>query len=146
MKALIKALQKAHAGELAAFYAYEGHYNATKDRQEQTEILNIQMDEGKHILTIRKFLNILGADTSPLRDLLFICIGRVAGALCHISGWRNSAYGARMLETVGVNGYRELALLAAEEGRTLMALKLQTMAKQEQEHERYFTQKLSKAS
>jgi rubrerythrin len=143
MKELIKALQKAHAGEMAAYYAYEGHWKASKNEQERMEILNIQLEEASHILTIRKFLKSLGADSSIWRDFIFIYIGKLAGALCFVSGWRNAMFGARFMETLGTQGYRELALMAAENDRVLMAVKFQSMAKQEEAHERYFKEKLN---
>lgn len=142
MKDLIKALKKAHAGELAAYFAYEGHWKSVADHEEQMRLLSIQMDEMKHILTIRKFLRILETDSNAWLDFIYICIGRTIGALCFVSSWRSAMFGAGLMERFGATKYRELALLAAEHDRFNMALVFQRMAKQEEEHERYFKERL----
>lgn len=141
-KKLIRELQKAHAGEIAAYFAYDGHWKSAKSLSDKSAILSIQMEEMEHILVTKKYLAILGARSSRNRDALFYIIGRIASALCYIAGERLPLIGARLIETIGVTNYKEMVLLAAEENFPNMALKFQHMAQAEKAHERFFRERL----
>lgn len=143
MKQLIKSLQKAHAGEWAAYYAYDGHMESLESPEDRIHLMVIRTEELNHILWTQKFLKTLGASPQPFRNLLFMTIGKVLSALCHVTGYRLPMLGARIMETVGVTNYREMALTAAEEGLQLMSVKLMHMAAQEKAHELWFQEKLN---
>ncbi|MDQ3634788.1 MAG: hypothetical protein M3405_09820 [Acidobacteriota bacterium] len=41
---LIRILQNAHAGELAAAYAYRGHWKSVRNSEEKTQIKIIELE------------------------------------------------------------------------------------------------------
>ncbi len=47
-KNLIRILQNAYSGEIAAAYAYRGHWKSLKDSPERTEIKKIEAEEWDH--------------------------------------------------------------------------------------------------
>ena len=138
MKKLIRQLKFAHAAEIAAYHAYEGHWRSVSNQAEQDYIKTIQLDELKHIFTIEKMLEGIHAKPSPLLDKAGKIVGELIGFACYYSGWRLPMWVAGVMEKIGTRSYREIALEAAEQGRYLMAGCLMEMAKVEEEHEQYF--------
>ena len=53
---LIRILQNAHAGELAAAYAYRGHWKSLKDSPEKEHIKKIEAEEWTHRANVKKWL------------------------------------------------------------------------------------------
>lgn len=139
---LVKALQAAYAGEMAAYFAYDGHWKSAKDQAEKIGILNIQTDELRHVMTIRKYLKMMGSHPARIRTFIFVCIGKTLSNLCFVTGRRLPAYVAKKIETLGMKGYEEMALLAGDAERSNMALHFQYMAKVEKAHEAYFEEVL----
>lgn len=135
---LVAMLQKAHAGELAAFLAYEGHWRSLTDPVEIDEVRKIANDEMAHRVAIRAMLADLGHEPRALREALFWTIGRTVGGLCHAAGWFAPMYGAGRLESGNVREYQRAAALALSAGHPEMVDALEHMAEAESRHERYF--------
>jgi rubrerythrin len=140
---LIVELQNAHAGELAAGYAYRGHWKSVRDPHERERIRQIEGEEWHHRDLVAGMLRELGAKPKPLRELIFLTIGRTLGAICRISGWFLPMYGAGMLECRNIREYERAAAYAARCGHDAMIACMLEMAQVEGEHERYFREKVT---
>jgi len=142
MKNLVRLLQNAHSGEIAAFHAYEGHWRSVRDTSERIAIQLIQLDELRHRIEIYKFLTILAARPNKYQDFLFFLIGKFLSGLCYCTGWLAPMWGALLIEQLGVVNYAELSIEANKEGFPTMAERLLDMGQKEREHEQYFLGKL----
>ncbi len=138
---LIRLLQNAYSGELAAFYAYEGHWRSLRDPQEIADVQKIQREEWEHRECIGRFLKELGAAPNPRRELIFTCIGKTISLLCRIGGWYIPMYGAGKLERGNIVEYEIAARMAASAGFSHMVDELLKMAEVEWDHELYFRRK-----
>jgi len=136
--ALIALLQLAYSGELAAAYAYRGHARSVRDPLVRRQIEQVEREEGHHRELVGDMLAALGAGPDPARERRAGIIGRVLGALCHVSGWLLPMAGAGRLESRNVREYETAAHLARACGRTEWVDCLLTMAEVEWEHERAF--------
>jgi rubrerythrin len=139
---LVRLLQLAHAGELAAGYAYRGHWKSVKDREEQGRIQQIEAEEWHHRELVAGLLGQLGARPSASREARAFVIGRVLGLLCHVAGWFAPMYGAGRLERRNIVEYEDAARYAVGCGRAAFIECLLTMAEVEWEHEQYFRSKV----
>ncbi|HVE57899.1 MAG TPA: demethoxyubiquinone hydroxylase family protein [Pyrinomonadaceae bacterium] len=137
---LIGILQNAHAGELAAAYAYRGHWKSLKESAEKTQIKKIEQEEWAHRANVRKWLEHLGAQPNALREKIFWTIGRSLGASCYVSGWFFPMYFAGRLESQNVQEYVEAAGFAEELEMRDCAEEMLEMARIEGEHETFFSQ------
>lgn len=138
MSRLVPLLQRAHAGEIAAYHAYKGHALSVKDLKVRRDILVMRQEELDHIERCERFLATLGAKPSPMLDLIFTIIGKVASALCYVTGYRLPMLVAKWLEQIGAVSYYELREVAKAEGQGYMSTFFLDMAYTEEEHERYF--------
>lgn len=141
-RGLIRQLQGAFSGELAAGYAYRGHWKSVKNEAERARIREIEADEWHHRELVRGLLSELGAKASPLREVIFWIIGRGLGLACHVSGWFVPMYGAGKLERGNIVEYEEAAVYAAACGQESMIDCILAMAEVEWEHERYFRERI----
>jgi len=145
---LVAVLVRAHAGELAAALAYQGHARSLAEATEAAEVLAIAGEEMEHRESIRRMLDDLqglaGPDARPRRsrEVLFGVLGTVLGRLCRVSGWLAPMYGAGWLESGNIREYEEAAGLAIIAGRPDLAPELLRMAEVEWEHEQYFRAKV----
>lgn len=135
---LVKALQDAHAGELAAYYAYQGHWESLKDPSERAALQEIQQDELEHIIFLSHYLEKMGFKTSRVKDFTWTCIGKTIGALCHVTGWYLPMRIAGLMERIGTKSYIEISAIAKAEGHEILAKKLLDMAEVEKRHEEFF--------
>lgn len=138
MKKLIRQLRFAHAAEIAAYHAYEGHWRSVSNQAEQDYIKTVALDELAHIFTLDKMLECLGSSPSPTMDKLGKVVGEVIGFMCYYTGWRLPMYVAFIMEKIGTASYENIAIEAAEEGRLALAAKLLEMGKVEAKHEEWF--------
>ena len=106
---LIELLRLAHAGELAAAHAYNGHWRSVRDGAERVEIRRIELEELDHRRCVRAMLAALGAAPDRLRELRLWLVGRTIGLLCLIGGWFVPMYGAGKLESGNIGEYEEAA-------------------------------------
>ena len=135
---LIALLQLAYSGELAAAFAYRGHWNSVRDENERTSIGGIEEDEWRHRKLVGEMLDSLAAAPDQRRELRAKIVGRVLGLLCHVSGWLAPMYGAGKLESRNVREYETAARHARDCDRTDLIDCLLEMAEVEWEHELYF--------
>ena len=78
-KHLIKILRSAYSGELAAAYAYRGHWKSLKPSHEKSQIEKIELEEWQHRENVANWLVKLGAKPRKLREAVFWTIGRTLG-------------------------------------------------------------------
>ena len=135
---LIATLQLAYSGELAAGYAYRGHWHSVCDSEERAQIEKIEDEEWHHRKLVGEMLKSLGAGPNRVREVRATVVGRVLGLLCHLSGWFAPMYGAGKLESRNIVEYETAAQFALACGREDLIDCLLTMAEVEWEHERYF--------
>jgi rubrerythrin len=143
LRELVRQLQRACSGELAAGYAYRGHAQSLPKGPDRDRIQEIEVEEWHHRTLVLNLLRELDASPARTREFVFWCIGRAIGVLCHFGGWFIPMYGAGRLERANIVEYEEAAVYAAECGRTEMIDCILTMAEVEWEHERFFRERLT---
>src|SRR6185369_17343415 len=84
---LIRILQLAYSGELAAAYAYRGHWHSLSDPEERAEVKKIEDEEWHHRRLVGEMLADLSAGPDKRRELRATLVGRTLGFLCHVTGW-----------------------------------------------------------
>jgi hypothetical protein len=142
-RALVHTLQNAASGELAAGFAYRGHWHSVRETADRERIHQIEDEEWHHRALVIGLLRDLGARPRRLREAVFWTIGRVLGAACHISGWFFPMYGAGRLERRNIVEYEDAARFALACGHPEMLDCLLGMAEVEWEHEKYFREKVT---
>lgn len=144
MKSLKSSLQFAHAAELAAYYAYEGHWKSIPDHfsdlHVKIQIKKIALDELRHVFTLAIMLEMVGSKPSKVKDFIGLCVGKTIGLACHIFGWNLPMKIAALMEKIGTASYYDLAEDAAKAGYHDMCMELIDMAINEEEHEKYFNE------
>ncbi|MGN6184506.1 MAG: ferritin-like domain-containing protein [Thermoanaerobaculia bacterium] len=140
---LIRQLQGAFSGELAAGFAYRGHWKSVKDASERARIREIEADEWHHRELVQGLLTELNAKPNPIREVIFWIIGRFLGLSCHVTGWFLPMYGAGKLERGNIVEYEVAALYADACGQQQMIECILSMAEVEWEHERYFRERIA---
>ena len=140
---LISLLQLAYSGELAAAYAYRGHWNSVRDANERDSIRSIEEDEWRHRKLVGEMLTTLAAAPDERRELRATIIGRVLGLLCHVMGWLAPMYGAGKLESRNIREYETAARHARDCDRADLIDCLLEMAEVEWEHELYFRSRVT---
>jgi hypothetical protein len=141
-RALIRVLQNAYSGELAAAFAYDGHSRSVSDPRERAAISRIREEELDHRERVGRMLAQLAAAPDPALELKLTVIGRTISALCFIGGWFVPMYGAGRLEAGNIAEYEAAARLAAGAGRGDLVDSLLGMAEVEWDHELYFRTKV----
>lgn len=136
--ALIRILQDAHAGELAAAYAYRGHWRSVRQVAERTEIRRIEAAEWHHRAMVAGLLEELGARPRRRRELLMGTTGAFFGSLCFVGGWFGPMYAAGRLEAMNVMQYVSARDFAAQLGLSEAAGQLDEMCAEEDRHEQWF--------
>lgn len=139
-KNLVRILQNAHAGELAAAYAYRGHWKSLKDSPEKTHIQKIEAEEWHHRTNVLRWLERLDAKPNAWREKIFWTIGRSLGVACYFSGWFFPMYFAGRLESQNVQEYIDAAEYAKELGMEDCFEDMMEMSRVEGEHEVFFRQ------
>jgi demethoxyubiquinone hydroxylase (CLK1/Coq7/Cat5 family) len=136
---LVRLLQDAHAGELAAAYAYRAHARSLRGRpQQRAEVYRIEAAEVHHRKLVAQMLVDLGARPRRRRELLMGATGRFFGLLCFVTGWFGPMYAAGRLEAMNVDQYRVARDLAAGLGFDCHRDRLEAMRLEEVRHERWF--------
>jgi hypothetical protein len=132
----------AYSGEMAAAYAYRGHWRAARVPEERASIRAIEEDEWRHRREVGAMLRALSSGPRFWREVRAWLVGRVLGALCRISGWFLPMYAAGKLESRNVVEYEIAARYAIGCGRPDFAECLIVMAEVEWEHQAYFRSKV----
>jgi len=138
-QSLIRILQNAYSGELAAAYAYRGHWKSLeKSSKEREKIKQIEAEEWTHRKAVGKWLKELNAEPRKIKEAVFWTIGRTLGNECFLSGWFFPMYFAGRLESGNVKEYEDAAAFAKELEMPQCFDELMEMARVEQEHEDFF--------
>jgi len=135
---LIRILQNAYSGEVAAAYAYRGHWKSLKDSPEKTRIKEIEAEEWDHRRRVGEWLKKLAAKPRRGREKIFWTIGRTLGLTCYVSGWFMPMYFAGRLESKNSAEYEDAAVFAKELEMPDCVDDLIDMARVELEHELFF--------
>lgn len=143
-KNLIRILQNAYSGELAAAFAYRGHWKSLGESAEKEEIKRIEAEEWAHRANVGKWLEKLDAKPRKIREKVFWTIGRTLGASCCASGWFFPMYFAGRLESGNVKEYEDAAAFASELEMRECVDELIDMARAEAEHEIFFRRVVAK--
>src|SRR5262249_51898365 len=127
-------LQGAYSGELAAAYAYRGHWRSLTAQAEVARIRQIEEEEWIHRKNIGRMLWNLDFAPSRGREVKSWIIGKVIGIGCHLLGWFWPMYFAGRLESANTREY-EIAASYARELRLLdFETELLRMSLVEKEH------------
>ena len=137
---LIRILQNAHAGELAAAYAYRGHWKSLRKNSaaEREGIKKMEAEEWLHRANVARWLEKLDAKPRPLREKVFWTMGKTIGIACYVSGWFFPMYFAGRLESGNVQEYVDAAEFAKELGMLECFDEMMEMSRVEGEHEEFF--------
>ncbi len=135
---LIKILQGAYSGELAAAYAYRGHHQSVKNDLEKKSIQKIEDEEWLHRRMVGQMLNTLQAKPQKLKEIKCWLVGRIIGFLCHCTGWFFPMYFAGRLESANTDEYKVAADCAADLQLVKFQKQLLAMSMAEKEHEDFF--------
>lgn len=135
---LISILQLAYSAELAAAYAYRGHWRSVSNQDERARIKQIEDEEWHHRRLVGEMLTKLGERPSRRREIRSWIVGRTLGFGCHLMGWLAPMYAAGRLESRNVREYETAARYALECNHSEFVDCLLTMAEVEWEHEFYF--------
>ena len=136
---LVRLLQDAHAGELAAAYAYRAHWKSLRRRPEaRSEIRRIEGAEWHHREGVARMLTQLGSRPRPWREVAMASIGRSFGLLCFVTGFFGPMYMAGRLEAMNVGQYAEAGGHATTLGLEPFVAELEAMRVEEDRHERFF--------
>ena len=134
----VRILQDAHAGELAAAYAYRAHAKSLRRRPERAEVERIEAAEKHHRAQVAEMLRAIGATPRRRRELLMATIGRWFGSLCFVTGWFGPMYAAGRLEAMNVRQYEDARALARELGYDDYIAAFDAMIAEEDRHEQFF--------
>lgn len=137
-ESLINILRAAYSGEMAAAYAYRGHWKSLSKLEERRKVRRIEMEEWVHRRRVLFMLGKMASKPSQLREAKMLMIGRTIGILCHVIGWFLPMYFAGRIESRNVQEYLDAARYAGAVGLTEFETELLVMAKVEQKHEDYF--------
>jgi len=135
---LIHILQSAYSGELAAGFAYRGHWKSLKNPVEIEKIRQIENEEWVHREHVGLMLAHLGARPRASLEVKLRIIGRTIGAACHLIGWFLPMYFAGRLESGNVEEYEAAAFHAGKLGLDDFQSELLVMARVDREHELFF--------
>lgn len=135
---LVRILQGAYSGELAAGFAYRGHWKSVTSAIERAAIQKIEREEWVHRQRVGEILAGLGAAPRMLREIKMWIIGRTIGISCHVIGWFLPMYFAGRLESGNVVEYKDAAAHASALGLGEFEADLLVMSRVEQEHEIFF--------
>lgn len=141
-RALVAILQAAHAGELAAAYAYRGHWRSRmgeRRRIERDEIRRIEEAEWHHRQLVAGLLDQFGSGPQRWREVLMGTIGRFFGALCFVGGRFMPMYAAGRLEAMNVDQYVQAGAHARAAGHEASGELLDAMVIEEARHEDWFS-------
>jgi hypothetical protein len=136
--ALVRILQDAYSGELAAALAYRGHWKSVKDPFERETIRRIENEEWDHRERVGSMLAELGERPVRSKEIRRRTIGRVISIGCHLVGWFIPMYFAGRLEGQNICAYDVAAIHARALGLEEFERELLEMEAVEEGHEEFF--------
>ena len=135
---LVRILRAAYSGEMAAAYAYRGHWKSLRNLDEKEMVYIIEDEEWMHRRQVKRMLDYFGSRPQRTREMLMWLTGRVIGLACHLTGWFLPMYFAGRLESGNVREYEVASVHAGELGLKNLEDELRRMAALEREHELFF--------
>jgi demethoxyubiquinone hydroxylase (CLK1/Coq7/Cat5 family) len=141
---LARVLQGAYSGELAAAYAYRGHWKSLGAGAERERIRQIEDEEWVHREQVKSIMAALSVAPVAAREKMMWTIGRTLGFCCHLTGWFLPMYFAGRLESGNVEEYETAAQHARRLGFAEFAAALEHMARVEGEHEIFFREMVAR--
>lgn len=138
-RGLIRILQLAYSGELAAARAYAGHWRSLPAGTERDTIRKIELEEVEHRRAVGKMLVEMNARPAIWRETLMYFIGNSAFIGCFPTGWFLPMYFAGKLENENVREYDVAANHARALGFAQFLPELHEMYRTEAEHELFFS-------
>lgn len=136
---LVHLLRGAYSGELAAAYAYRGHWKSLRrNSSERERIKQIEDEEWVHRERVGAIMHALAAAPAKSREARMWMIGRTLGLGCYLTGRFLPMYFAGRLESMNVREYETAAFHARRLGLSEFAADLEHMASVEGEHEIFF--------
>src|SRR5438876_1019296 len=142
-QALVGILQNAFSGELAAAYAYRGHWKSLRDPDERAKVRGIENDEWVHRANVLGMLIKTGSTPRRMREVRAWLIGRTIGFGCHLVGWFLPMYFAGRLESQNIEEYEVAAEHSSVLGLERFVAELRAMADVERDHEAFFRGKVA---
>lgn len=141
----VRILQDAHAGELAAAYAYQGHARSLRRGPARVEIERIESAEWHHRRLVGDMLRAHGARPRRRREFLMACIGRFFGSLCFIPPRFGPMYAAGRLEASNVAQYVQAKAWALDLGYVDYETCFDEMIAEEARHELFFAEQSARS-
>ncbi len=139
MKRLIFLLKFAHAVEIGAYNAYEGHWRTLPfTSKEGKKIREIQLEEQHHREQLDEILKSFGTKSNVVMDSILFLIGRSVSIGCYVMGYRAAMWGAKILELMGADVYKEIIREAKKLKFDDIILTAEGMQWAEEEHEAFF--------
>jgi len=138
LSSLVSILERAYSGELAAAYAYRGHWKSLKDPAEIARIKQIEDEEWLHRGNIARMMQYMKVEPGRLREARCWIVGRIIGIGCHLIGWFLPMYFAGRLESGNTIEYENAAVYAGQLGLADFESELLVMSRVEKEHELFF--------
>jgi demethoxyubiquinone hydroxylase (CLK1/Coq7/Cat5 family) len=136
---LVRALQDAHAGELAAAFAYRGHWKSRRREPDvRAEIKRIEAAEWHHRSVVAGLLAELRARPRRSREVWMWTVGRFFGALCFVTFRFGPMYAAGRLEAQNVGQYDTARGYAEVLDLMHFVDALEAMEREELRHEMFF--------
>lgn len=138
LEKLIRALQAAYSGEMAAAYAYRGHWKSLSNLSEKEMVYIIEDDEWTHRRQLKRMLEGLGSRPQKVREVVMWFVGRAVGLACRVTGRFMPMYFAGLVESGNVKEYEAASLHARGLGLAKFEDELRQMALAEKTHELFF--------
>lgn len=138
----VKLLQMAYSAERAAAFAYIGHANSVKNKNEKKAIKQIEDDEWHHRREVLKIMQEYNIPVSKWFEFRFYVIGKLISFSCYVIGWFMPFYFAGRLESGNVCEYFRLKIFFNQLGITKHDQILYDMGIKEKEHEVYFYEQI----
>lgn len=135
---MIFAMKWAHASEIAARYAYEGHLRSLRNEAQRHQMQLIIQDEVRHVGVIQALLWSMDSRPSSVLDFLGLLVGKTIGTACSFTGWTAPMRVAGWMERIGHSSYEKLARTALMQGRPYVMRVFLEMAETERQHEEWF--------
>ena len=138
MGKLVRILRLAHAIEIGAYEAYEGHWRTVKNDGQRKILQRIQKDEWFHKQAVGFMLIELEAKSNKFLDSIMYFIGKSVSISCYVIGYRAAMWGAKLFEIMGSGIYRQASAEAFKIRHIRMYRELWEMNRTEKEHEEFF--------
>lgn len=141
-RALVDLLQQAYSAEKAAAFAYQGHANSLKSKEDKKAIKQIEDDEWEHRREVLEMMKQYEVPISKYYEFRFYIIGKIISGSCYVIGRFMPFYFAGRLESGNVCEYFRMKQYFNSLGIRKHDQILYNMGIKEKEHEVYFLEKI----